>query len=50
MFVNWFTKQEQMVFLVIAGLLLTGWAVKAYRLAHPAAVVVKAENAKNNDR
>jgi hypothetical protein len=31
------TKQEQMVLCFILGLLLTGWAVKAYRTAHPAA-------------
>jgi hypothetical protein len=30
------TKQEQMVLCLILGLLLTGWAVKAYRTAHPA--------------
>jgi hypothetical protein len=29
------TKQEQMVVCVVIGLLLTGWAVKAYRAAHP---------------
>jgi hypothetical protein len=31
------TKQEQLVLCVILGLLLTGWAVKAYRSAHPMA-------------
>jgi hypothetical protein len=30
------TKQEQMVLCFILGLLLTGWAVKTYRTAHPA--------------
>ena len=30
------TRQEQLVLCVVVGLLLTGWAVKTYRLAHPA--------------
>jgi len=29
------TKQEQLVLCIIVGLLLTGWAVKAYRTAQP---------------
>jgi len=29
------TKQEQLVLCVVLGLLLTGWAVKTYRTAHP---------------
>jgi len=29
------TRQEQFVLCVVLGLLLTGWAVKAYRTAHP---------------
>ncbi len=29
------TKQEQLVLCLIFGLLLTGWAVKTYRTAHP---------------
>jgi len=29
------TKHEQLVLSVILGLLLTGWAVKAWRTAHP---------------
>jgi len=29
------TRQEQMVLSVVLGLLLVGWAVKAWRLAHP---------------
>ena len=29
------TKQEQLVLVIVIGLLLTGWAVKAYRTAHP---------------
>jgi len=37
--VNWLTKQEQLVLCLILGLLLTGWAVKAYRNAHPAVTV-----------
>jgi hypothetical protein len=31
------TKQEQLVLWVILSLLLTGWAVKTYRSAHPPA-------------
>jgi predicted metal-binding membrane protein len=31
------TKQEQLVLAVVVGLLLLGWAVKAYRTAHPPA-------------
>lgn len=30
------TKQEQLVLGLVIALLLTGWAVKAYRTAHPA--------------
>jgi hypothetical protein len=30
------TKQEQWVLVIVATLLITGWAVKAYRTAHPA--------------
>jgi hypothetical protein len=33
--VNRLTKQEQLVLGVVLGLLLTGWAVKTYRVAHP---------------
>ncbi len=33
--VNRLTRQEQLVLCVILGLLLTGWAVKAYRTVHP---------------
>jgi hypothetical protein len=35
--VNYLTKQEQLVLCVVLGLLLTGWAVKTYRAAHPSA-------------
>jgi hypothetical protein len=35
---NWLTKQEQLVLCLIAGLLLTGLAVKYYRVAHSPAV------------
>jgi len=35
------TKQEQMVLCIILGLLLTGWAVKIYRTAHPATAVTQ---------
>ena len=31
------TKQEQLVLCIVLGLLLTGWAVKTYRAAHPPA-------------
>jgi len=33
--VNYLTKQEQMFLIVVLGLLMTGWAVKWYRAAHP---------------
>jgi hypothetical protein len=33
--VNGLTKQEQLVLCIVLGLLLTGWAVKTYRIAHP---------------
>jgi len=33
--VKWLTKQEQLVLCIVLGLLLTGWAVKTYRAAHP---------------
>jgi hypothetical protein len=36
---NWLTKQEQLVLGLVVGLLLTGWAVRAYRAAHPPAAV-----------
>jgi hypothetical protein len=32
---NRLTKHEQLVLCVILGLLLTGWAVRTYRTAHP---------------
>lgn len=32
--VNRLTKQERLVLCIVVGLLLTGWAVKAYRTAH----------------
>ncbi len=35
------TKQEQLVLCVVLGLLLTGWAVKTYRTAHPPAIAVQ---------
>jgi len=31
------TRQEQTVLCAVLGLLLVGWAVKAYRTAHPPA-------------
>jgi len=39
--VNRLTKQEQLVLCVILGLLLTGWAVKTYRTAHPTTAVIR---------
>ena len=35
-----------MVLCVILGLLLTGWAVKAYRTAHPPKTVEQSDEAK----
>jgi len=35
------TKQEQLVLCIVLGLLLTGWAVKTYRAAHPATAVTQ---------
>lgn len=40
------TKQEQWVLCIVAVLLLTGWAVKSYRTAHPP--VQASEPAKSN--
>jgi len=38
--VKYLTKQEQIVLCLTIALLLTGWAVKVYRTAHPAAPTV----------
>ena len=38
---NRLTKQEQLVLCIVLGLLLTGWAVKTYRAAHPPAAVTR---------
>ena len=38
---NRLTKQEQLVLCIVVGLLLTGWAVKLYRTAHPPATVIQ---------
>jgi hypothetical protein len=38
---NRLTKQEQMVLCIVLGLLLTGWAVKTYRTAHPSTAVTR---------
>jgi hypothetical protein len=38
---NHLTRQEQLVLCIVAGLLLTGWAVKWYRAAHPAQTVIQ---------
>lgn len=32
---SWLTKQERRVLLFVIGLLLTGWAVRTYRISHP---------------
>jgi hypothetical protein len=39
--VNRLTKREQLVLCLVFGLLLVGWAVKAYRSAHPRSYVVE---------
>jgi hypothetical protein len=41
--VNGLTKQEQKVLCLIFVLLLTGWAVKTWRAAHPPAAVPLAQ-------
>ncbi|HVU28064.1 MAG TPA: hypothetical protein VHG71_10065 [Verrucomicrobiae bacterium] len=38
---NRLTRQEQLFLCVVLGLLLTGWAVKAYRTAHPPSAAVQ---------
>ena len=40
---NRLTKQEQLVLCIVLGLLLTGWAVKTYRAAHPNAGTKQSE-------
>jgi hypothetical protein len=42
--VNRLTKQEQLVLCLVLGLLLTGWAVKAWRTAHPPAQTTQRTN------
>ena len=39
--VNRLTKQEQLVLCIVVGLLLTGWAAKTCRAAHPAPVAIQ---------
>jgi hypothetical protein len=39
--VNKLTKQEQLFLIIVLGLLLTGWAVKTYRTAHPSLATVQ---------
>jgi hypothetical protein len=39
--VNCLTKQEQLFLIIVLGLLLTGWAVKSYRTAHPATTTIQ---------
>jgi hypothetical protein len=43
--VNRLTRQEQYVLCIVLGLLLTGWAVKSYRTAHPPAAAKQGEGA-----
>jgi hypothetical protein len=38
---SYLTKQEQMVLCIVLLLLLTGWAVKTYRVAHPPVAAVQ---------
>ena len=38
---NRLTKQEQLFLCIVLGLLLTGWAVKTYRTAHPPQTVIQ---------
>jgi hypothetical protein len=35
------SKQEQLMLSVLLGLLLVGWAVKAYHAAHPAVSLIE---------
>jgi hypothetical protein len=37
---NRLTRQERLVLCVLMTLLLAGWAIKAYRMAHPTAAVI----------
>jgi hypothetical protein len=39
--VNGLTKQEQLFLIIVLGLLLTGWAVKTYRTAHPPTATIQ---------
>jgi hypothetical protein len=39
--VNRLTKQEQLFLIIVLGLLLTGWAVKTYRTAHPPTATIQ---------
>jgi hypothetical protein len=39
--VNRLTKQEQLFLIIVLGLLLTGWAVKTYRTAHPTTATIQ---------
>jgi hypothetical protein len=41
MSVNRLTKQEQLFLIIVLGLLLTGWAVKTYRTAHPTTATIE---------
>jgi len=37
---NRLTKQEQLLLSIVMALLLAGWAVSAYRTAHPAKTAI----------
>ena len=39
--VSYLTRQERIVLCIVVGLLMTGWLVKWYRTAHPAAAVAQ---------
>jgi hypothetical protein len=46
---NHLTKQEQLVLCIVLGLLLTGWGVKAYRTAHPAAAMESLDSSREGN-
>jgi hypothetical protein len=47
--VNRLTRQEQLVLIIVLGLLVMGWAVKVYRTAHPPAPPTKSQPASHGD-
>jgi len=48
--VNRLTRHEQTVLSIVFGLLLIGWAVKAYRTAHPGALTASEAQATAPER